>query len=99
MQTLPSGKMFGCHISDLNLISGGLQGKSLGKVKVALKQPPSQSVSGEPENMMFHLKRLLSSSRPKDQPSCSSLWESSLSCFFKTQMAKLLLDSIFKIIN
>ncbi len=32
---------FGCHISLMNFISGGLFGKSSGKVKIAVNKPPS----------------------------------------------------------
>jgi len=38
--------LFGCHISVKNFIFGGLKGKSGGKFKVALKNPPSYKVSG-----------------------------------------------------
>lgn len=41
---LSSGKhnvLFGCHIFDLNFITGGRSGYSCGNVSIALKRPPS----------------------------------------------------------
>jgi hypothetical protein len=37
---------FGCHISVWKVMVGGMLGKSLGKVKRALKKPPAQGVDG-----------------------------------------------------
>ena len=39
--TLPSGYIFGCHISVSNFISGGSFGKFCGKVMIAVNNPPS----------------------------------------------------------
>ena len=41
MQTLRQCLLFGCHIGVMNRILGGERGKSSGKLKRALKKPPS----------------------------------------------------------
>ena len=40
-QNSNSNRLFGCHIFDINFISGGLLGKSEGKDNSALNNPPS----------------------------------------------------------
>ena len=62
-------KPLGCHIADVNRITGGIFGKSGGKSSVALKNPPSYRVSGGPTIINSHLKMLSSSPRPTDIPS------------------------------
>jgi hypothetical protein len=59
----------GCQICVLKVITGGELGKSCGKTRLALKNPPSYSVSGGPTMNNSQLKIFSSSPKPTDTPS------------------------------
>ena len=69
MHTTPLGYTFGCHMSEMNVIFGGMLGKSFGNSRRARKKPPSYSVSGGPTSMISQWKMFSSSPRPTLTPS------------------------------
>ncbi len=61
-------QLFGCHIWEINLISGGRLGKVSGNFSSALKNPPSTLVPGGPTIIIVQWNRL-SSFKPTLTPS------------------------------
>jgi len=76
IHTSPFLSIFGCHISVINFIRGGLSGYSFGNCKCALKKPPSYNVSGGPIMSTSHRYMSLSSMRPAENPSTGFLFNS-----------------------
>lgn len=60
--------LLGCHMGHVNFILGGSMGYSWGKVRVAVKAPPSYSVSSGPMMTASQIKQLLSSMGPAATP-------------------------------